>query len=65
MNGLRELSNIHDLQLLCCRLPNYRKVDEISRGWRYNFLFSIIRHPRLPPIFTVSPKVADNRGKTI
>ena len=29
------------------------------------FLFSIIRHPRLPPIFTVSPKVADNRGKTV
>ena len=31
----------------------------------YIFLFSIIRHPRLPPIFTVSPKVADNRGKTV
>ena len=29
------------------------------------FLFSIIRHPRLPPIVTVSPKMADNRGKTI
>ena len=29
------------------------------------FLFSIIRHPRLPPIFTVSPKVAENRGKTV
>ena len=28
-------------------------------------IFSIIRHPRLPPIFTVSPKVADNRGKTV
>ena len=45
MNGLRELSNIRDLQLLCCR-----KVDRISRGWRY--IFFVFDHP--PPSLTAN-----------
>ena len=51
--------------LSSANLTNVQFVGEISQGWRYNFWFSIIRHPHLPPIFTISPKVADNRGNTV
>ena len=61
-----ELSHIQDLQLLCSTdAVECQFVGEISQGWCYNFWFSFIRHPRLPPIFTISPKVADNRGNTV
>ena len=60
-----ELSHIQDLQLLCSTDAVECQFDgEISQGC-YNFWFSFIRHPRLPPIFTISPKVADNRGNTV
>ena len=50
MNGLRELSNINDLQLLCCRVPNQCKDDEICRGWRN--IFFVFHHP--PPLLTAN-----------
>ena len=49
MNGLRELSNIHDLQLLC-------STDAVE--CQFEVKLAIIRQPRLPPIFTVSTKMA-------
>ena len=59
MNGLRELSNIHDLQLFAveCQI-NVKLTRYIGVGV---IIFSI----NIPPISTVSPKVADNRGKTV
>ena len=66
---LHELSNIHNLQLLCLTDAVECQFDvKLARCLGVCvtiFLFSIIRHPRLLPIFTISPKVADNRGKTV
>ena len=44
MNELHELSNIYNLQLLCCRVLLRRKVDEISRLWQFCDMKNVTRY---------------------